>query len=239
MRKVALISDGWKRLTTYAWVAGIMGKIKEKNSDVSLFQYNSYGNWSQDLRHNDGEYNIYRLPKLEAYDGIILDCNNIAEKDRLQQVITLLRSAKVPVVSITCAIDGFYYVGNDNRSAIIQMVEHLYQEHGCRTFLFAGGPKDSTENGRRVQGFLEALEKYGLPAEESQILYGDYDYGTGVRYMEELAGKELPDAIVCANDNIAAGLCAKAQELGLRIPEDMRVTGFDDLDKAEIGRAHV
>lgn len=234
MKKVALISDGWKRLITYAWVAGIMDKIAETGRDICLYHYNCYGNWSQDKKYNNGEYNIYNLPDLEEFDGIILDCTNIEDQEQLEKIISRLKKVSVPVVSIVYIVDGFYYAGIDNTSTIMELMEHLYHVHGCRSFLFAGGPEGNSENTMRMQAFRKSLQKFGIPEEKDMFLFGDYDYATGVRYMTELFEQKrvLPDAIVCANDNIAAGICATAEKFGLRIPEDFCVTGFDNLEKA-------
>lgn len=234
MKNVALISDGWKRLITYAWVDGIMSKICESGEDICLHQYNCYGNWSNDELHNKGEYNIFTLPQLSEFDGIILDCNNIVDKKQLDKTINMLRESGVPVVSIGYDIEGFYYAGMDNRTPITEMMEHLYSKHECRRFIFAGGPEDNYENSLRVKTYCECLKEFGLSETENPYYYGDYDYYTGVRYFENLInGKEdLPDAFICANDNIAAGICAKAQEEGYNIPEDFLITGYDNLDKA-------
>lgn len=243
MKKVVLLSDGWKRLITYAWVVGIMDAINESGEEIGLIQYNCYGNWSYDEKHNWGEYNIFQLPDLSEYDGIILDCNNIVDEKQKVRLIQLVREANVPVVSITCAIDGFYYAGIDNKLAIKELVEHLYKQHGCREFIFAGGPRDNYENGQRVSAFVEALKEYELPYDESTIWYGDYDYATGERYAEELIEQrthlELPDAVVCASDNIAAGICHRVEEYGLNVPNDFLVTGFDNLDKAAYFRPQI
>ncbi len=60
MKKVALFSDGWKRLITYAWVDGMMKFISKSDEEICLYQYNCHGNWSRDEKHNHGEYNIIR-----------------------------------------------------------------------------------------------------------------------------------------------------------------------------------
>ncbi len=62
MKRVALFSDGWKRLITYAWVDGMMKFISKCSEEICLYQYNCHGNWSRDGKHNHGEYNIYLLP---------------------------------------------------------------------------------------------------------------------------------------------------------------------------------
>lgn len=238
MKKVALFSDGWKRLTTYAWVAGIMKFISESDEEISLYQYNCHGNWSLDVKHNDGEYNIYTLPDLSEFDGIILDCTNISDPNRFDRLVELIRKANKPTVSISIYIEGFYYTGIDNKQPIADMMEHLYHQHHCRKYVFAGGPKESYENLLRISSYLESLDRLGLSREDNPVWYGDFDFSSGVKYFEQYMERfvekeaEFPDVFVCANDNIAAGICYRAQQYGYNVPDDFKVTGFDNLDKA-------
>ena len=117
-------------------------------------------------------------------------------------------------------------------------MDHLYHKHHCRRYIFAGGPKENYENSLRVQSYQESLERLGLSRKDNPVWYGDYDFSTGVKYFEQYMkgfhGKmmEFPDVFVCANDNIAAGFCYKAQQSGYQIPRDFKITGFDNLDKA-------
>lgn len=234
MKKVAMISDGWKRLITYAWVAGIMDYINSSEEEICLYQYNCNGNWSTDERHNTGEYNIYNLPDLTTFDGIIMDCINITDPMRFNSVVNLLRKSSVPVVSIASDIEDFYYAGVDNKRSICELMEHLYKVHGCRHFVFAGGPVGNFENSLRTEAYLESLAKLGLSEKENPIWYGDFDFDTGINYFHSVMENNLPlpDVFVCANDNIATGLSYTAQQHGYSVPDDFLVTGFDNLDKA-------
>lgn len=241
MKKIALISDGWRRMIVYAWVEGIIRRIRQHNEDIALYQYNCYGNWSKDALHNVGEYNIYNLPDLSQFDGVILDGSNISDNTQRTRIVEKLRASGLPVLSLDWYVDGFYYVGADNRRPIRELMEHLYEKHGCRRFVFAGGPEDAFGNLERVAAYCESLRRYELTLEENPILCGDYTYETGVAYMKDYMRdhKPLPDVFVCANDNIAAGICAEAENWGLRVPDDFLVTGFDNLDKAAYFRPQI
>ena len=238
MKRVALFSDGWKRLITYAWVDGMMRYMSKSEEEICLYQYNSHGNWSLDEKHNHGEYNIYALPELSYFDGIIMDCTNILDMRYFDWLVDRIRKANKPTVSIGNHIEGFYYAGIDNKKSITDIMEHLYFKHKCKSYVFAGGPKENYENTLRVEAYLECLDRFGLSREENPVWYGDYNFSTGVRYFEQYMKKfegrmmEFPDVFVCANDNIASGFCYKAQQCGYQIPKDFRVTGFDNLDKA-------
>ena len=134
MKKIALIMDGWKRFFTYAWPAGVLERIRETNEDVNLYIFNSSGDWSRDEDYNIGEYNIYRLPDLNDFDGIIVDLNNIRYSEVREYVISSAKATGKPVISIANEIADFYYVGIDNYSAMQEIAAHLYEVHNCRRF---------------------------------------------------------------------------------------------------------
>ncbi len=235
MRKIALLMDGWKRFTTFAWQAGILQRIGETNEDASLYIFNSSGGWSRDDRFNAGEYNIYRLPDLSDFDGVILDLNNVRYPEVRDYVVGAAREAGRPVVSIANDIEDFYYAGIDNYSAMRDMIGHLYDVHGCRSFWFIMGQRDNYENQMRVRGMEDFLREKGLERDEGCFYYESFDFKCGMNGFEHLYaahGQELPDAVLCASDNIAVGVCEAAARHGLSAPGDFRVTGFDNFDKA-------
>jgi diguanylate cyclase (GGDEF)-like protein len=232
MKKIAMLTDGWKRMVTYAWVDGIINRIRELDEDICIYQYNCYGNWRREKKYNLGEYNIFRLPDLNEFDGVVLDCNFTIDKERQQELASMLQKVEVPVISIGHAMDNCYYVGIDNTTPIKNLMEHLHKEHGCTRFLYAGGPKGHYENYSRMKAFKSFILENGLI--EQDTWFGDYEYANGIKYMDRLVNEAVPfpDAIICANDNIAAGICARAMELGYSVPEDFIVTGFDNMEKA-------
>ena len=234
MKKIALITDGWRRYVTYAWVAGIMQGARELGVDICLYTYNTNGNLSHDEKYNKGEYALYEQIDYDDFDGFIFDCNNTEDPGIIAATVERLKRVHVPVVSIAYYVEGFHYVGNDNKNLIRDMVRHMYDVHGCRDMVFAGGPSYHYENRQRFEAFCETMEELGLPVPEDHYMFGDFDFDTGVRYFSEWmeAGKAFPEVFICANDNIAAGICKEAMRRGYEIPRDFRVTGFDNLDKA-------
>ncbi len=234
MKKVALLTDGWKRYVLYAWAHGIMCRVDDYEEDVCLYHYSCHGNWSSEKLHNQGEYNIFNLPELSEFDGIIFDVNNIADPEVLEYTLKLIRDSGVPAVAIARDFEGVYYAGIDNEKPIRELCTHMYEVHGSRRFVFAGGPLGNYENEQRVKAYKDVLEGYGLSIDENPVFYGDYGFDDGIklfrRYMSD--GNKLPDVFICASDNIAAGICTEAESWGYSVPEDFRVTGFDNLDKA-------
>lgn len=234
MKKIALIMDGWKRFFSYAWPSGILQRIQETNEDVNLYIFNSSSEWSMDEDYNIGEYNIYNLPDFEAFDGIVVDLNNIRKEEVRNQVITAVRKSKKPAVSINNDVEGFYYVGINNYVAMQEIIQHLYAEHHCQKFWFVMGPTDNYENNIRTRSLKEFLEQNDIDYREEDFYFESYEYQCGYHgflYLLEKHG-EVPQAVICANDNIAIGVCEAAVQKGYHIPDDFCVTGFDNFDKA-------
>lgn len=236
MKKIALVMDGWKRFFTYAWPSGILQRIKETGEEVNLYIFNSSGDWSMDEDYNIGEYNIYNLPDFKDFDGIIMDLNNIRKEEIGLKVIDAVKKSGKPAISIANKIDDFYYVGINNYAAMQGVIQHLYVEHHCRSFWFIMGPADNYENDVRTRSLKEFLEQHGMLCSEEDFYFESYEYQCGYNgfmHLLETHGK-LPEAVICANDNIAVGVCEAAARKGYHIPDDFRVTGFDDFDKASL-----
>ena len=233
MKKVALITDGWERDVTYAWIQGYRRYTEEHPDDIDLYIFHSFGNFNKDQDFNNGEYNIFRLPDLSTFDGILLDLANIKTPSLKEELIAVARNADVPVISLLEEIPGLYFSGINNYDAICQLMDHLITEHNCRAINYVGGPSESAENQERFRAYRESLLKHGIPYDSNRVTSQDYKIHTGIQALEEFKNKDLiPDAFVCANDNIAVGICLAAKEAGYRIPEDFLVTGFDNENKA-------
>lgn len=234
MRKIALIMDGWKYSFTYAWPSGILQRIHETNEDINLYIFNSFGNWSRDKLYNQGEYNLYNLPDFADFDGIILDLNNISSHKVLAEVTHRAKKSGKPVVSLANELENFYYAGIDNYTAMQKVIEHLHKEHGCKKFWFIMGPTENYESGRRTKALKDYMKANKLSISEKDILHKGFDCRSGVEGFQELLAThtELPDAVICVNDNVAVGVCETAAAKGYQIPKDFRVTGFDNFDKA-------
>lgn len=72
MKKIALITDGWERYVTYTWIQGYRRYTDEHPDDIDLYVFHSFGNFNKDQDFNNGEYNIFRLPDLSAFDESFL-----------------------------------------------------------------------------------------------------------------------------------------------------------------------
>lgn len=234
MKKVALIMNSWKRFFTYAWPSGIITGIRELGEDINLYIFNSFASWSLDEKYSHGEYNIYELPDFTQFDGILIDINNMDDAKVIERLIERVRASKKPVIALSHDVEGCYYAGINNHAAITDIIEHLHKKHDCTRFWCIAGPTDNYENMVRVEAIREYMDTHQISYEEDDFYFESYDCQCGINGFISLLEKkgEIPDAIICANDNIAVGVCEAAAEAGYHVPKDFRVTGFDDFDKA-------
>ncbi|QAY77470.1 LacI family DNA-binding transcriptional regulator [Sphingosinicella sp. BN140058] len=106
---------------------------------------------------------------------------------------------------------------------------------GHRRFGFILGIEGHVSAEGRFEGFLKAIEQHGLGLEDIVVERGNFTFHSGIACAEAiLAQAQRPTALVCANDDMAAGATLTAHKLGLDIPRDISVTGFDDTPVSEI-----
>ena len=104
---------------------------------------------------------------------------------------------------------------------------------GHRRIGFIGGRPEIMSSGRRLKGYRDALAQAGIEIDETLILPGDFSTKTGYeRALELLALSSPPTAIFASNDQSAIGVLQAADKLGLRVPEDFSLIGFDNISEA-------
>lgn len=241
MKKIALFTDGWNRLITYAWNIGINEALKKWDEPVGVYQFNCFGNWFDDRDYMTGEYNIFNLTDMTGYDGILLDVTNITDDSVLSMLVDRAKESGLPVVSLGKYIEGLYYAGIDNEQTMIHLMEHLYYIHGCKRFVFAGGPKDNWDNYERENAYKNFVIGKGLLIDDNPIWNNKYTFQAGEQYFERWRKSRtpLPDVFVCGNDNIATGLITRAKKYGYEVPRDFLVTGFDNIEQSQYFTPHL
>ena len=226
-KKVAIFGNGWSNEYLELVVEGIRKRAKESNVDLFLFaNYSAGGEKEED---NVGEKSIFTLPDISEFDGVILLANIINMDNERVYLNREVLKHKIPAVSLEYQMDGIPYIGTDTYDGVFRLVTHLIEEHGAREFAFVSGPVDNFESQNRMKATLDALQQYGLQLPASNVLRCNWSYYT--TYQETIAWvrehEKLPDAFVCANDEMAVGVCAALDMMGIRVPDQVRVTGCD------------
>jgi DNA-binding LacI/PurR family transcriptional regulator len=117
----------------------------------------------------------------------------------------------------------------DNEAGAYNAAAHLL-EHGHHRIGILTGPENSPDNKGRLQGYKRALLDAGISLQQNMVVSGNFEYEGGQSAIHKLLeGNSLPTAILAANDEMAIGAIDAAQRRSLRVPEDLAVIGFDDI----------
>jgi len=144
-------------------------------------------------------------------------------------------SNDAPIVSIDPLASNPNYpaVHATNYQGAMEGMEYLLGL-GHKRIGFISGRAELESSNRRLIGYREALERAGVPVDEQLIASGDYTTETGVSCARELlALNNPPTAIFASNDQMAIGVFQVAEELGIRIPGDLSVLGFDNITESK------
>jgi LacI family transcriptional regulator, repressor for deo operon, udp, cdd, tsx, nupC, and nupG len=142
----------------------------------------------------------------------------------------------VPVVALCEAIEGagIPQIEADNREAACRMTQYL-AGLGHLHIGYVCGPAANVLERERFAGFRDGLAKSGRTFDPSFFWPGDYKLESGMLVARQIvASRERPTAVFCANDEMAIGLIRGLASARLRVPDDISVAGFDDIEFAEM-----
>jgi len=173
-----------------------------------------------------GEEEAINVLLSEQVDGIL-----ITPVQSGKQTIERLSESQFPFVLVGRyfqELDTNYVVPDDYLGGFM-VTEHLLQQ-GYKRLAMVNGPLHISSARERFQGFSDALMKYGVPLDESLVVNGALTVEEGIELSRPiLKGATRPSAVVCYSDFVAFGVMQAVREIGLSIPDDTAVVGFDDV----------
>jgi signal transduction histidine kinase/DNA-binding LacI/PurR family transcriptional regulator len=191
-------------------------------------------NWSEPMNRMLQSSNII------SADGILLLTSSIISRRpySLEEKIRKLFGMR-PVVSAGMEICGIPSVVIDGEKSMHAVMDHLLNIHHCRSFLYVNGQENHPDNIMRKSVFINALDeadKNGIIT-DSDFTGTEFSVYGGMQAVSEyirLHPDHVPDAVVCASDTIAAGVIRVLRDRNLPGWKNSAVTGFDDIDIAEM-----
>ena len=205
-------------------IKGINSVCQEKGFTVLISESDGDGKKEQQL--------LERLEE-QKVTGVLLAGMNV-DADRVREMLKM----DFPIVMVTQqSSDGKITINtviHDNIKAIMDAVSFLHV-NGHQRIAFIGGPENDYSSGeQRLRGFRRAVDQLGLEIPETYIVHGDFTYEGGRECMRQIYEENalLPTAVLVCSDLMAAGAVSGASGLGLRIPEDLSIMGFDDTELA-------
>lgn len=174
-----------------------------------------------------------REARQHSLDGIVL-----MGVDEHHPAVTALVSSDVPCVAVDLPLRGprASYVTSDNRAGAATAVRHLY-DLGHRTIATITGPLDLMPAVERLAGYEYELARLGLERRDDHVVHGDFFLASGRDGMARLlALPQRPTAVFVAGDEMAIGALRAVADAGLRVPDDIAIVAFDDIEAASLVR---
>jgi methyl-accepting chemotaxis protein/DNA-binding LacI/PurR family transcriptional regulator len=200
-----------------------------QQNDVNLITFMQYPVWySQDgVDLNTCSYQQINRDNLDGMVSFEIGLPWVSER--------LKHFYDAPNVAINFPVKNFPCITVD-QDGIRYAVEHLIKVHGKKQILFINGNKGNVEAEARLESFSKTMRAHNLPVDSSLIYYGNFGdmHSASIIIDEVLTKKHLKfDAVVCANDIMAASAIKALEKHGLSVPHDIPVTGFDDEIRAK------
>ena len=224
-KRIAIFTNGFSNEFIEHIVTGLQKKAKEDSVDIFVFV--TYCSPNDHELQNKCQLNIFHLPDPADFDGAIMLTNTYNFPDEQERVCARFQRAGVPMLSLEVDVPGMSCIKTENYQGVRDLAIHLVEHHKAKKIIYVNGVAGNVENATRRQALVDILEEHGLELyDEFNCDFGFYtSYLSMKRFLKE--GKELPDAIVCANDNMALGINSALNEGGYKIPDDVLLTGFD------------
>ncbi len=225
--KIAVFCTMWNEEVIMYYYEGMNEWARKTNGVVDIFT--CYGKTDLTTPNNVGEFSLYDYPDFDEYDGVILLTSNINSEEVREKLVTKIKAEGKPCVSIDYHIDGFACLYIDQKECLRQVVHHMVEKHGAKNLAYVSGLVSNVEAAIRKEGFLLGMEECNIPVREDLMFEKSFFYNDGIDVAKELLsrGEPLPDTIVCANDDMAAGICEALIDAGIEVGKEVRVTGFD------------
>jgi signal transduction histidine kinase/DNA-binding LacI/PurR family transcriptional regulator/CheY-like chemotaxis protein len=172
---------------------------------------------------------FYKL--FDGLDGVIIISTPLVNHlTNVKDIIKFIETIQIPVVSLGIPVPETSSIIIDNYSGFSEAIKHLILHHQKKKIAFIEGNCDNHDSHERLRIYKEVLSEHNLEFPDSYITSGNL--------CSDISGNELAtlinnnpsglDAVICANDAIAAKAINEAKQLKLKVPEDIAITGFDN-----------
>jgi len=180
-------------------------------------------------------FGLYDLAKPGQLDGLLLTSDvgyGVSETD-----LKTFRSVytDLPIVTQSVPIEGATMFIPDNVEGMRSLIRHLIEDHGYKRIAFIRGIEGQIDADQRFQAYQDELKAHKLRFDEDMVVDGDFTPESGRDAIAILMDKRKLrfQAVVAANDRMAFGALEALQQRDVRVPDDVAVTGFDDLREAQ------
>jgi LacI family transcriptional regulator len=200
-------------------ITGLQARLRDHGYTLLI------ANSEYDLAREEEELRVFID---RGVDGLVLVGDAISQSSR-----DMLEQHGIPTVTtyVSESRHGLPSVGVDNRDAMFRMTRHLLQLGHRQVGVINHSAATNDRTKARLAGVLDALQEYEIELEQERLLEVDYSVESGRAGLRKLLSRhpELT-AVLCTSDALAIGALAEARSIGLHVPADLTITGYDNVE---------
>ena len=178
-----------------------------------------------------GEAAVFDLIDYDVIDALVVYEEKIGHKELVNKMVEDAISHGILASAVgNCPVEGCINVAFAYEKAFEQVVRHVVEEHGLKRLHFMAGVRNNEFSDKRMRVFQKVITENNIPFDDSMVSYGEFwERPTRIATEKLIAERNVPEAIICANDSMAIAVSEVLQNRGYRVPEDVIVTGFDGI----------
>ncbi len=227
---VALCTSRVYDTQVYGFIKTLNDALQKDNAALLIFAINSDIYWDESV--NPAETYVFDIMPYKDLSCIIIMDEKIKSHTVSSRIINRANEEKVPVIVVDGEYEGTTTVNFDYDAGFEEITRHVIEHHHAKRPHMMAGLPNNVFSDRRIAIFKKVIEENGIPFDDSMLSYGDFWADPTQAAMEELLKRdELPDAIICANDIMAINVCYCLDVAGIKVPEQVLVSGFDGIDE--------
>lgn len=233
-KKIAFFANGWSENIIQYYLDGLINAFP--NNTIDIFMFLGHASYINSDAIRICEASIYDLPNINDFDAAIIFGSSLNCEDIREHVYSICLKGNIPVISIGLSHEGCINISSDNRIGMQNLCKHLINKHKIKSAFYIAGTKDHPDSVLRQSVLSDAMHEAGLPFSEEDVFYSNWEPLKVVGYFQRknIDPDKLPDAILCANDQLAEATINVLFEKGIFVPKDVIVTGFDRNPEGQI-----
>ena len=233
-RRIAVLACGWSTYFLKDFMKGMKRAVEGKNIDLYLFNTYNYDEYSGFPNYTG--FSIYNIIKYEDFDGVVILSDLISNVRILERERQRILRANKPVISINKKMEGICCIKVDNYTGMYEALDHMVKMHGVTDLAYISGREASVDISERYKAYTQVLKDNNIDFNSERVIsIKSCDYPCAYNFFNQYikSGKKLPQAFVCANDLLALALLKVAIENKIRVPDDLKIIGFDDISETQ------
>lgn len=208
-------------------------ELRRNNMYLLIFTLNSDLYWNE--REFHPEKYVYDIIPYNILDAVVIMDEKIKSREVSEKIIAEAKKFSVPVAIIDGSYEDTASISFDYSRGLERMIEHIIKDHNVRRPHFMAGIEGNKFSEERTEVFKKVIAENNIPLTEDMISYGGFWAGPSREAANAIIDRgDLPEAIICANDIMAINVCDVLTSRGIKVPEQVIVSGFDGIYEGKL-----